>query len=866
MPAHALQRELRVHDFLKVQRGRGRSCHDSNLRRFTGMRVLRYPGRFLIGLLLVVAHADPSVAAPKTALFAQQVAPLLARRCLSCHNRRERKGEFSLESAAELLDGSYVIPGSAAGSRLVEVITGTGGEPPSMPKRGEPLTEREVELIRRWIDGGADWPQSLRLEAPTGGDYEWWSFTSLSRPELPERTAFQGKWSRTPIDDFIVRQRQRRGLSGVGQADRRTLIRRVTYDLIGLPPSPEEVTEFTNSTDPLAYERLVDRLLASPRYGERWGRHWLDVVQYADTCGYDKDKLRPHAWPYRDYVIRSFNGDKPFDRFVQEQVAGDVLFPGEADGILGLGFLAAGPWDFIGHVEVPESKIDGRVARNLDRDNMVSNTLNTFISMTVQCARCHNHKFDPFTQQHYYGVQAVFAAVDRADRPYGLSWKAEQQYRSLHDERASLTTRREETERDLRAAGGGELLELDRRIAESAGSRAGESGAELERAEQRRKELLTGERIGELYDQLQQLDLRKRTIERQLSELSENLVYAAATHFPPQSNFRATLGTPRAIQVLHRGSVQQPGDLAPPGAVPLARGGGWQFSLPETHAEGDRRAALATWLVRRDHPLTWRSIVNRVWQYHFGQGIVASPNDFGRMGQLPTHPELLDWLAVEFRDRGRSLKKLHRSLVMSSVYRQSSEHDAGNAELDAGNRYLWRMNRRRLSAEEIRDSVLSVSGQLDTRMGGTGDYLFVLEKTDHSPHYEYHKFDPSQAASHRRSIYRFVVRSQPDPFMTTLDCADSSQSTPQRNETLTSLQALSLLNNDFSLAMANFFAARLENETLNLPEAIQLAMNLVAARDPRQQERRLLHRYAETHGLPNLCRVLFNLSEFVYLD
>jgi hypothetical protein len=320
------------------------------------------------------------------------------------------------------------------------------------------------------------------------------------------------------------------------------------------------------------------------------------------------------------------------------------------------------------------------------------------------------------------------------------------------------------------------------------------------------------------------------------------------------------------IRVLHRGEVTQPKEPVRPGVFPLFGDEPWQFDLPEVHDESSRRAALAEWLVRKDHPLTWRTIANRIWQWHFGEPIVGSPNDFGPLGREPTHPELLDWLALSFRDSGGSFKKLHKLIVMSATYRQSSLGNEAKAKVDSSNQFLWRMNRRKLSAEEIRDSVLAVSGKLNLEMGGPGYYLFALEKTAHSPHYEYHKFNPEDANSHRRSVYRFIVRSQPNPFMTTLDCADSSQSTPKRNETLTALQALSLLNNKFSLAMASHFASRLENEAEDLPSQVSLGHKLVTGRYPNAGEQELLVAYGDKHGLQNLCRAFYNLSEFSYVD
>jgi hypothetical protein len=300
--------------------------------------------------------------------------------------------------------------------------------------------------------------------------------------------------------------------------------------------------------------------------------------------------------------------------------------------------------------------------------------------------------------------------------------------------------------------------------------------------------------------------------------------------------------------------------------LPIFEDENFEFDLPTNHPEAARRAALAKWITRKDNPLTWRSIVNRVWLWHFGRGLVTTPNDFGRMGQLPSHPALLDWLAVEFRDSGGSFKHLHRLIVSSATYRQSSTVSDAFAKIDSNNRYLWRMNRRRLEAEELRDAILATSGALNKKPGGPGFYLFKLEKTEHSPHYEYHKFDPADTKSHRRSVYRFIVRSQPDPFMTTLDCADSSQSTPQRGETLTALQALSLLNNKFTLEMSNRFAARLQKESKTLRAQIHRAHQLTTGRPPTERELASLENFAQQHGLTNLCRVFFNLSEFTYLD
>ena len=364
-----------------------------------------------------------------------------------------------------------------------------------------------------------------------------------------------------------------------------------------------------------------------------------------------------------------------------------------------------------------------------------------------------------------------------------------------------------------------------------------------------------------------QLQKQRTEAEAALKKIpTGQMVYAAATQFKPQGNFKPTGGKPRAIKVLHRGNILQPGEDVRPGTLPIFEKENFEFKLAAEHPESARRAALAQWITRADNPLTWRSIVNRIWLWHFGQGIVETPNDFGRMGLPPSHPELLDWLAVEFRDSGGNFKHLHKLIVTSSTYRQTSSPNPDFEKIDANNRTLWRMNRRRLEAEELRDAILTTSGTLNETLGGPGFYLFVLEKTTHSPHYEYYKFDPADPKSHRRSVYRFIVRSQPDPFMTTLDCADSSQSTPKRDETLTALQALSLLNNKFTLHMAGQFAERIKKESKTLKGQIRRAHQLTTGRPPTAKEMTALHTYAQTHGLQNLCRVLFNLSEFTYVD
>ena len=977
---------------------------------------------------------------PET-FFEDQVAKILERHCVRCHGE-ETKGGLSLETRALTLQGAtagpVLEPGDPDGSLLYEVIS---GDEPTMPKGAPALGKADVEVIRRWIAGGAPWPESRTLRNRQFDGQAWWSLEPLQPVAVPLVEPKFASRVRNPIDAFILARLTQEGLAPSPEADRPTLIRRLSFDLLGLPPTPAEVEQFVNDAEPRAYERLVDRMLESPHYGERWARHWLDVVHFGETHGYDKDKPRPNAWPYRDYVIRAFNADLPYGEFLEQQVAGDVLYPGTRDGIEALGFLAAGPWDFIGHAEVPESKIDGKVARHLDRDDMVTNTLQTFNSLTVQCAQCHNHKFDPILQEDYYSLQAVFAAIDRTDRRYDVDPAHARQRHELLARQAGLEQTRRELENAVTARGGEQLKQLDTQLAElrpkaksaarqgvefgyhseiaakndqvkwvqvdlpepaavreivlrpcyddfggigagfgfpvryrveaaddaafetnvrvlvdqtqedhpnprlapqvfQLGAKPGEAAlrhirvvatrlatrsndyifalAELELRTESGKNVAQGAKVhgfdsieapprwraSNLTDGLYPQDASEAAVELtrveeartklwnslvapdeqiRLRETAASLdeVARGLAQLPPQAvayvgsvhkgdgAFRGTGhegGKPRPISILSRGNVTQPLKEVGPGAIVSLSPLPGRFELPAEAPEGARRAALAKWLSSRDNPLTWRSIVNRVWQYHFGRGLVETPGDFGRNGRLPSHPELLDWLAVDFRDGGQSLKQLHRTLVCSATYRQVSTENPAAVETDGDNRLLSRMNRRRLEAEAIRDAVLAVSGRLDPTMGGPSFQDFVIDKPDHSPHYEYELADPEDPRLHRRSVYRFIVRSQQQPFMTTLDCADPSMQVDRRNESLSALQALALLNNAFMLSHSAFYARRLEATGESLESLVRQAVTESLGRAPAGDDLVELVAYAREHGLANLCRLLFNLNEFVFVD
>lgn len=989
----------------------------------------------LISIVLVNAIAAVSLRASDQ----EKVFAIFEKHCVVCHNSDEPKGGLSLGSHADFLKGGD--SGDVASlkkieeSYLLEVIS---GDEPEMPQDAAPLSKDDIESIKSWLESGAPWPGDKKLTDKSLADLEWWSLKPIAQPKVPAVLKSKRVRIQNPIDAFVASKLLEKNLSMSPPAEKRVLIRRLYFDLIGLPPTPKEIKDFVTDTNPNAYDQLVETLLEDKRYGERWARHWLDVVHYGDTHGYDKDKLRPNAWPYRDYVIRSLNQDKPYKQFVLEQLAGDQLFPNSRDGIEALGFISAGPWDFIGHAEVPETKIDGRVARHLDRDDMVSTTMNAFCSITVQCAQCHNHKFDPVTQENYYDLQSVFAALDRADRRYDRNPKTKKIRNELTVAIAALETRlssvlaemRDESRYPEVAKVESEIVKLTQLLEKEKSPQRPEFGyhsgiapkqnttkwvavdlgkpklidkiilvacnddfagigegfgfpvqfkieasndpafkkdfeviadqtqndfenpkckpqsfhfksekeyryvrvvasklaprqndfifalselmvlakdgknigslkkvfsldsieapvrwrranlvdgiypnqssqnsavriAELTRKKRKLIEELVDPKLRKLQTDLQ-TDLKLKT--DQLKSLPpQSLVYAGTIHtgsgaFVGRGHVN---GKPREVRLLHRGNITSPGKVSVPGTIPVIKNAPTKFELPENHAEGDRRVALANWIVRKDNPLVWRSIVNRVWQYHFGRGIVDSPNDFGRMGQLPTHPELLDWLAIEFRDGGGSLKDLHRMIVKSAAFQQSSADNLEMSKVDRSNRFLWRMNRRKIESEIVWDTVLYLSGKLRNEMGGPGFRNFVLEKPEHSPHYEYEKYDVDDVKTHRRSIYRFVVRSAPDPLMECLDCADPSLLVDKRNQTVTPLQALSMMNNQFVVRMSEHFADRFDAKD---PNRVAKAFHEAIGRAPSRWELEKLQQYAKQNGMANYCRLLFNLNEFLFVD
>jgi hypothetical protein len=877
---------------------------------------------------------------------------------------------------------------------------------------------------------------AVALPMEPAGD--WWSFQPLARPALPA----SANASANPIDRFVLARLQEKDLAPSPQADRRTLIRRLTFDLTGLPPTPDEVRAFVADAAPDAYEKLVDRLLASPAYGERMARLWMDLVHFAETHGHDQDRVRPNAWRYRDYLIAAFNAETPYGRFIQEQVAADALFPEQPQLTPALGFLAAGPWDESSLRDIREDTFDREVGRYLDRDDIVTTVMNTFQGLTVQCARCHDHKFDPISQEEYYRLQAVFAGVGRGDVAFDPDPTVAAKRKALQATLAAIERNDRELDRRLGApefrasvtawearnatqvaawsspeltrlesTAGSTLTRLPDGSIRSEGKRPERDTYILAmRLKSRpitaiRLELLTDEALphggpgrqdnGNLhlsefsltvkrakadaedkpiplrsatsdYDQpgwtvahaidgnqktawgiypqvgkpheavfelaqplaggddreaiirLEQLHGGGHLIGRfriaftsaelpvkalagpppairailatapakrsaqQSRELAIHVlreqtaaalaalppvakVYAAAANFAPDGSHKP-VAAPRPVHILKRGDIRKPGALVEPGTLSCLPGLPGTFDGAATAGDAERRAALARWLSDAKNPLTWRVMANRLWQMHFGRGLVDSPNDFGRMGRKPTHPELLDFLAADLREH-QSLKKLHKLIVTSATYQQSTETRPEFARRDADNAWLWRQNRTRLDAEQVRDAILTVSGRLDRTAGGPSDQQFEMKPGIHvTPVVDYTKFAWDRPPGVRRSVYRFIFRTLPDPFVACLDGADASQLTPQRTESVTALQALSLLNNEFVLVHAKAMAARLEKESPGREEQIARACELVWGRAPAKDEREQLTAYAAKHGLASLCRVLFNTNEFLFAE
>ena len=990
--------------------------------------------------------------------FESEIRPLLKKHCVQCHGATKQANGLRLDSKIFALrggdSGPAIVPSASQASELMRRIASNNKEE-RMPPDGPSLQPVEQELIQKWIDAGASWVETDEDRAATRDPRrDHWAWQPIRTPAPPALEPRALEPRATPpasneIDLFLIVERLKLGLTHSAEADRRTLIRRLSFDLLGLPPTPDQVHAFESDTDSQAYENLVDRMLDSPHYGERSAQHWLDIAHYADTHGFERDQIREHAWRYRDWVIRAFNDDMPFDEFLRKQIAGDALAPEDPASVIATGFLAAGPWDFVGQAETP-SPVLRRLARADDLDDMMTQVITATTAVTINCARCHDHKLDPISQHEYYSISSNFAGTKRGNRAIDIALEKKrteekaavakeilelkQRIQKLtakgwdladivgggnglgtgqvgvgidpssgasikdtrgfledatpnrfHDSPLSIidgvaipdgkdsgsvpvsstgllaseipatsgkawdairngpvhsqfTTKMKDVEYNdglhkLLSLHANALITFD--LSElppiTSGSVAPKSGLTLlgevgyfgqtpkegasafvfidgkiafKREKFGRNDgmaainiaipeggrfltlIATDNGNGISHDQVCFADLRLEplatpetdkksesesereanvaTLKQELDTLSKRLasfgegekVYGVLSEVPP------------TVNLLARGDTEQPREEVRPGAIECVVGLP-NFTLPASASDLERRLQLANWVTDRANPLTWRVIVNRIWQQHFGVGIVSTPSDFGLGGTLPSHPELLDWLAMELTNRKLSLKAIHRLICCSDAYRQqsliqpTSDKHAKGIEIDSSNKFLWRQNSRKLDAESLRDALLSISGQLETQMFGPGFREFDY-KEEYAPVYSYVTKDDRQ--SFRRSIYRFRVRTTPNPLLTTLDCPNSANLTPTRNTTTTALQSLAMLNHDFLLQQSQYFAKRLERTDTSAANQASLAWSLVFNREPSESEHNAAIALIEKHGLATFCRYLLNANEFISID
>jgi mono/diheme cytochrome c family protein len=1113
--------------------------------------------------LVASSNADDAPNSSEQVHFEQQIAPLFEEHCIRCHSPNNRKGELSLETIADLKEKSYVTPGDPDGSYLIDVVTPQSGEPAEMPKEGDALSAEEVGLLKLWIKQGATWPENVLVQEKSKADKSWWSLQPLAEVIVPKPAGLPDSWQANPIDAFVFSQLAEQGLTPNQPADRRTLIRRLTYDLTGLPPTPLEIEAFEKNSDPQAYEQLVDRLLASPRYGERWGRHWLDVVRFGESNGFERNVIINDLWPFRDYVIESINQNKPMDQFIREHLAGDIFGKGKPDQEIGAAFLVAGPYDNVGN----QDPVAAAQIRANTIDEMIRTSGESFLGLTLGCARCHDHKFDPILQTDYYRWYATFAGVRHGSRVWATPEEQRrhvEQMKPLNARKAELT----QQQRELKKAIAQRLWEsneewsrpaVDARKNEetfptistkyvrfsisltnqsqpcideleiyrpddssnlalaSAGGQAtassllpgypmhqiehlndGQSGnshswiskdatgwaqIELPRQMEINRVVWGRDREGKYRDRLpleyrievsvdgqswrevvnggdrkpvDQSHLTRRGLSGHTLSIEKNWTRPPVDRLgttekfnPVQAKFvrlvcEAQDGNPASssgfrideFEVWSAGSEPQNVALANNGgkatgkareikdfpnaygphlaidgkggerflaagndltiklskptsinrvtfssargeATPSQRkfvfvadyrievsldGKSWRevahgrdrkpaseahrkhriaqatqptseeaaklkkinqelaqvsreikavpslqtawlgsrqsapgpfytflggspqkkgaevvaaslstldqaaptYRLTQGDSEADRRRNLAEWITSPKNPLTARVLVNRVWQNHFGTGIVSTPNDFGYMGSKPTHPLLLDWLAGQLHEHNWRLKPLHKMIVLSQSYRQSSLFREDVARIDGNARYLWRFPPRRLSAEEIRDTILAVSGRLNEKMGGPGFRLYDYQQDNVAT---YVPLDQHGPETYRRAVYHQNARASVVDLMTEFDQPDCAYSTPERAETTTPLQALTMLNHQFTLDMAEALAERLRSEGGDKPEQqIEHAFALCYGRQPTKAEISDCLALIEEHSLTAFCRVLLNTSELIYVQ
>lgn len=736
--------------------------------------------------------------------YRQRIEPILKRHCYDCHSAAAEQLEGSLRLDGRNLmiaggdTGPAIVPGNAEASLLMKALRHDDLE---MPPDGQ-LPEQVIADFATWIQAGAHAPLqevSASLREPDYAEARrFWAFRAIQAPSLP--AVADRSWPRSRVDYFVLHELERRDLSPAPTASRATLIRRVYFDVLGLPPTPEQVRQFVASTDPNAYQHLVDSLLASPRFGERWAQHWLDVVRYAESEGFEYDRALPGAWRFRDYVIQACNADKPYDQFVTEQLAGDELDPHDPTLRIAAGFHRLGSVRRnAGNQKVASSRNEVLT----ERTDIVGTA---FLALTIGCARCHDHKFDPIPQQDYYRFQAYFAATEEENIP--LATDSQQQ--AWQDTTDRITARIKALKKDL--------------------------------ARQ------DGESATQIQNQIAKLD----------AQLPPPL--------PTICSITNDTSSATPIHLLRRGNPDLPGVQVGPRPLGVLHHDERREAAPDLRQP---RTELANWLTDVNHPLTARVFANRIWQHYFGRGLVATANDFGSNGDRPSHPELLDDLATMLQDHEWHPKTIHRSILLSSTYRQAAltPPPSRPSEVDPSNRFLWQHARRRLSSEEIRDAILSATGMLNQKAGGPGVMLAVddeLVNQLYKPEQWQVTSDPTE--HYRRSIYLVAKRNLRLPFMEVFDQPTAQTSCAARQQSTHAPQALELLNGSLTNELAAAFANRLRSESSSVDRQIAQAFQLIACRLPTAEERRLAARFVSTVSLEEFCLATFNLNAFLYLN
>jgi mono/diheme cytochrome c family protein len=920
--------------------------------------------------MFVAFAACAAHAAPKSdaTFYESEVRPILEDHCFDCHGEDKQKNKLRLDSAVGILRGGesgepLLVRGVSAESYIIKRVTSANAKE-VMPPKGERLTAEQVATLRAWIDAGAKMPGEEAAAASLRLKTEHWSFQPVKRPAV---TKTGGE-----IDELVLAKLREKGLAPSPSADRATLIRRVYLVMHGMPPTPMETADFVNDTRTDAYARLMDRVLASPRYGERWARHWMDVVRYADTNGFETNRERKSAYHYRDYIIASLNSDKPYDRFIKEQIAGDALGVDAATG-----FLVAGPHDI---VKSPDINLT-LMQRQDELADMVNTTGTAFLGLTMGCARCHNHKFDPILQKDYYAMQAVFAGVNHGERALRekTAAAAGKELASLKSDETAKNAQLDALRKKAAAAGNAtaptapgklrppvnarlneetfppteavavkftilatnnaepcidelEIYDASGRnvalagggaIASASGTLPGHAIHKLEHINDgktgnehswisntmgqgwvqigfpakariqrivwsRDRDVRFADRVptqyrievaaesgkwttvassedrqpfnakgdpGDFFAKLpaseaaaaRQLQADLAALKTRIDKFSEN-AWVGNFSSAPERTYR-----------LYRGEPMQKREVVAPDALTVTGTLGLAVDEPDQQ----RRVRLADWIASPQNPLTARVLVNRLWHYTFGNGIVDTPSDFGANGSRPTHPELLNWLADEFVKGGWSIKHIQRLILMSATFRQSSAPRADAAALDADGRLLWRYTPRRLEAEAIRDSMLAVSGALDLKMGGPGFYLMDVVTENVMHYFPKEKYTP---AEYRRMVYLFRIRAAQDGVFGSFDCPDGGSVMAKRSRSNTPLQALNLFNSSFITQQSDLLAKRLRTEAGEAPDAqAALAFRLFYARPPDAYEQRNSAEMIRAHGLQSFARALYNTSEFLFV-